>query len=69
MNTIYIYKIDFINTCTFSPQKRFDKIRKRDRGWGGVPPYQTDEDEDELDDVGVGHGVETPHEGVDDGHH
>lgn len=31
--------------------------------------HQTDEDEDELDDVCVGHRVEPPQQCVDDGHH
>lgn len=31
--------------------------------------HQTDEDEDELDDIGVSHRVKSPQERVDDGHH
>lgn len=36
---------------------------------GAVPPYQTDEDEDELDDISVRHGIQSSEQRVDDGHH
>lgn len=39
-------------------------------GGGGTPEdsHQAEEGERQLDDVGVGHGVEPPQQGVDDGH-